>query len=45
MRVYESVYVKLLIPESDLLQPQVEDLTPAGKALFDLLYPGRRSPS
>ena len=45
MRVYESVYVKLLIPESDLLQPDAGDLTPAGKALFDLLYPGRCLPS
>ena len=40
-RVYESVYVKLLIPEADLLRPHAEDLTPAGLALFDLLYPGR----
>jgi GNAT superfamily N-acetyltransferase len=40
-RVYESVYVKLLIPEADLLRPRAEDLTPAGLALFDLLYPGR----
>lgn len=40
-RVYESVYVKLLIPESELLAPRAEDLTPSGKALFDLLYPGR----
>mgnify|MGYP001381373054 CR=1 FL=1 len=40
-RVYESLYVKLLIPESELLRPRAADLTPAGKALFDLLYPGR----
>jgi hypothetical protein len=40
-RVYESVYVKLLVPESELLCPRASDLTAAGKALFDLLYPGR----
>ena len=40
-RVYESVYVKLLIPESELLRPRAADLTTAGKTLFDLLYPGR----
>ena len=44
-RVYESVYVKLLIPESELLRPHAADLTPAGKALFELLYPGRCSAS
>jgi hypothetical protein len=41
-RVYESVYVKLLTPEEGLLRPHGKDLTPAGRALFDLLYPGRR---
>jgi GNAT superfamily N-acetyltransferase len=40
-RVYESVYVKLLTPETDLLCPRAADLTPAGRALFELLYPGR----
>jgi hypothetical protein len=39
MRVYESVYVELLIPERDLLRPHAGNLTPAGKALFNLLYP------
>jgi len=42
-RVYESVYCKLLIAESDLLSPRADDLTPTGRALFDLLYPGRLS--
>lgn len=41
-RVYESVYVKLLIDEDDLPRPHGKDLTPSGQALFDLLYPGRR---
>jgi GNAT superfamily N-acetyltransferase len=40
-RVYESVYVKLLIPESELLRPRADDLTTAGRTLFELLYPGR----
>ena len=29
-------------PEEGLLRPHGKDLTPAGRALFDLLYPGRR---
>jgi hypothetical protein len=44
-RVYESVYVKLLIPESELLRPRADDLTSSGRALFELLYPGRCSSS
>ena len=44
-RVYESVYVKLLIPESELLRPRADDLSAAGKSLFDRLYPRRRAAS
>ena len=39
-RVYEAVYAKVLVPE-ELLRPRAPDLTPAAKALFDLLYPGQ----
>jgi hypothetical protein len=37
-RVYEAVYAKVLVPE-ELLRPRAQDLTPAVKALFDLLFP------
>ena len=40
-RVYEAVYTKVLVGEDDLLRPRTQDLTPAAKALFDLLFPGR----
>jgi hypothetical protein len=40
-RVYEAVYAKVLVPEEDLLRPHTKDMTPAVKALFDLLFPGR----
>ena len=39
-RVYEAIYAKVLVP-SELLRPRAQDLTPAAKALFDLLYPGQ----
>jgi hypothetical protein len=37
-RVYVAVYAKVLVPH-ELLKPKAENLTPAVKALFDLLYP------
>lgn len=40
-RVYEAVYAKVLVGEDDLLLPRAGDMTPAAKALFDLLFPGR----
>jgi hypothetical protein len=40
-RVYEAVYAKVLAPPEELLRPRAQDMTPAAKALFDLLYPGR----
>ena len=40
-RVYEAVYTKVLVGEEDLLRPRARDMTPAAKALFDLLFPGR----
>jgi len=43
-RVYEAVYTKVLVPQEDLLRPNAGDMTPAAKALFDLLYPGRCLP-
>jgi len=38
-RVYEAVYIKVLVPETELLRPKPEYLTPATKALFDVLFP------
>lgn len=38
-RVYEAVYAKVLVPEEKLLRPDPENMTPATKALFDLLFP------
>jgi hypothetical protein len=40
-RVYEAIYAKVLASPEELLRPHVTDLTPAVKALFDLLYPGQ----
>jgi hypothetical protein len=41
-RVYEALYAKLLVPHEEMLRPHAADMTPAAKALFDLLYPGQR---
>jgi hypothetical protein len=40
-RVYEAVYTKVLVSEDEMLRPQARDMTPAARALFDLLFPGR----
>ena len=37
-RVYEALYAKVLVPESDLVRPALKNLTPQTKALFDLLF-------
>jgi hypothetical protein len=36
--VYEAIYAKVFAPESDLLRPRAENLTPRVKALFDHLF-------
>ena len=38
-RVYEAIYVKVLVAESEFLRPSVAGMTPATHALFNLLYP------
>jgi len=38
-RVYEAIYVKVLAID-ELWRPRTQDMTPAVKALFNLLYPG-----
>lgn len=40
-RVYEAVYAKVLVPDTELLRPEARNLTPKTKALFDLLFPGQ----
>jgi hypothetical protein len=40
-RVYEAVYMKVLVTDDELLRPHAKNMTPAAKALFDLLFPGR----
>jgi len=40
-RVYEAIYAKVLVAEDNLLRPRAKDLTPAARALVDLLFPGR----
>jgi len=39
-RVYEAIYAKVLVSE-ELLRPRVENLTPAVKEMFDLLFPSQ----
>lgn len=40
-RVFEAIYVKVLVTESEFVRPRMLALTPTTKALFDLLYPGQ----
>ena len=41
-RVYEALYVKVLVDEDDLLRPDPGNLTPRTRALFEALF-GQRS--
>jgi hypothetical protein len=38
-RVFEAVYVKVLVSEEDLIRPDPHNLTPHARALFDALFP------
>jgi hypothetical protein len=38
-RVFEAVYIKLLVPEAELLRPKPEYPRPQTQALFDVLFP------
>jgi hypothetical protein len=38
-RVFEAIYVKVLVAESEFLRPNVAGMTPSTHALFNLLYP------
>lgn len=37
-RVYQAVYAKLLVPESEILRPNPKNMTPKASALFALLF-------
>lgn len=38
-RVYQAVYAKLLAPDNKVLRPDPENMTPAARALYELLFP------
>jgi len=38
-RVFEAAYVKVLVPEEELVRPDPNNLTPHARALFDVLFP------
>ena len=40
-RVFEAIYVKVLVTEQDFLRPNSEGMTTATSALFKHLYPGQ----
>ena len=40
-RVFEAIYVKVLVTESEFVRPGVRGMTATTKSLFDLLYPGQ----
>jgi hypothetical protein len=44
-RVFEAIYVKVLAPDADMLQPDAEGMRPATQALFDTLFPRRTQAS
>lgn len=37
-RVYQAVYAKLLVPESQILRPNPKNMTPTSSALFAMLF-------
>ena len=39
-RVYEAIYVKVLVADADVLRPQPQSMTPRTKALYDFLFAG-----
>jgi hypothetical protein len=43
-RVYEAIYVKVLVPDAEFLVPEDTGMTPATQALFKSLFP-QRAPS
>lgn len=43
-RVFEAIYVKVLAPDGELLNPPADGMTPATRALFDTLFPVTAAP-
>lgn len=41
-RVYQAVYAKLLVPESEILLPSPKNMTPKSSALFAMLFADRQ---
>ena len=39
-RVFEAVYVKVLVTDAELQRPQKQGMTESTRRLFDMLYPG-----
>jgi hypothetical protein len=44
-RVYEAIYAKVLVADTEFTLPSVESLTPKTQALFDVLFPGKLAKS
>jgi GNAT superfamily N-acetyltransferase len=44
LRVFEALYVKVLVSEDELLQPNPEDQTPSTRALLEFLFSSRSKP-
>ena len=42
-RVFEAIYVKVLVADAELLRPERQGMTAATRSLFELLYPGGAS--
>lgn len=40
MRVFEALYVKVLVPQAELLTPQAHGMTTGTRTLYELLYAG-----
>jgi hypothetical protein len=43
-RVFEAVYAKVLVPDAELLQPQLQHMTTGTQAFFQMLYPDAALP-
>jgi len=41
-RVFEAIYVKVLVTSSEFVRPTTHGMTPTTRALFDLLFPSQR---
>lgn len=44
-RVYQAAYAKLLVPEDEVHWPDLKNMTPTAKALYELLFSDRSTPA